>query len=73
MQITKDILSHCHTVENDTHADKYHWRIFEKRAWTDQIANLNENSLKMFSGLKKAGLQDTKELIWIEASRKTLE
>lgn len=63
MQITESICIHCHNVRNNTYIDRYHWYISTEPIWLEQAANLYEDLLKISNKLKKAGMQDIKELI----------
>ena len=63
MWVTENIFNHYCNAKNDTHINKYWLEILEECTWSNQIANLYKNLLKMSNVLKKADLQDTKELI----------
>ena len=52
MQIIKDILSHCYNARNDTHLDGRGWCIPRERTQSEQIANLYENSSRVYSERK---------------------
>lgn len=61
--MTENIFSNYHIARNHIHANKCHWHIAREHIWPKQAANLHENLSRMFSGLKKAGLQDIENLI----------